>query len=246
MTNPVIAQIQGHASTRHYTSQSVAPDLLEEILAAAQKASTSSNLQTWSVIVVTAEDKRQELAHLCGGQAHIAQAPVFLAFCADRARLEQACRLAGYTQDASTLESFLVAALDASIAAQNAALAAESSGLGICFIGGIRNNPDEVIRLLGLPRLVFPVVGMTVGWPARPARPRPRLPLEAVVHQETYRPIPDKILLDYDRLMKATGIYKRRANNPSYGWLTYSARRANQPERPGLSESIKKQGFDLK
>ncbi len=242
MTHPVLTQIHRHASVRRYTEAPVSDDLLERIVRAAQAASTSSNLQSWSVVAVRRAETRQRLAELCGGQQHVAAAPLFLAFCADRARLDRACQLAGYTQDTSTLETFLVSALDAVIAAQNAALAAEALGLGICYIGGIRNHPDEVIDLLGLPPLVFPVVGMTVGWPARPLRPRPRLPLQTVLHHERYQPVHDAALLAYDETMRASGIYKKTGQ----GWLERSARRVQQPERPHLSQSVRRQKFGLK
>ncbi len=242
MTIPALEQIHRHASVRHYTPEPVSDDLLERIVRAAQAASTSSNLQSWSVVAVRNEATRQHLAELCGGQRHVAAAPLFLAFCADRARLDRACQLAGLSQDASTLESFLVSALDAVIAAQNAALAAESLGLGICYIGGIRNRPLEVIDLLKLPAKVFPIVGMTIGWPARPLRQRPRLPLHSVLHHETYHPIRDEDLLAYDQTMRATGIYK----DPEKGWLARSAQRVQNPERPHLAEAIRQQGFALK
>ncbi len=244
--NAVLSTIHSHASVRHYLARPVAQDTLEAIVRAAQAASTSSNLQSWSVIAVRDAEKRARLAHLCGDQRHIAEAPLFLAFCADRARLDRVCALRGYTQDTSTLESFLVSALDAVIAAQNAALAAESLGLGICYIGGIRNHPDQIIQLLDLPPRVFPVVGMTVGWPARPPRKRPRLPLSAVLHHETYQPVQDADLLAYDQAMRATGIYARRYPDPDYGWLEHSARRVSRPDRPHLAESIRRQGFDLR
>lgn len=253
-SNPVLDAIHSHASARHYSDQPVDRATLETIVRAAQAASTSSNLQSWSVIAVHDLTTRQQLAELCGGQRHIAEAPLFLAFCADRARLDRVCELRGYTQDTSTLESFLVSALDAVIAAQNAALAAESLGLGICYIGGIRNHPDEICQLLKLPQRVFPVVGMTVGWPSRPLRKRPRLPLSAVLHHERYQPVRDEDLLAYDAAMRETGIYKGRQvpvpgkpdEMEDYGWLEHSARRVSRPERPQLSQSVKKQGFDLK
>jgi nitroreductase len=163
---PTIEQIHRHASVRSYKPDPVPPAVVEAIVASGQRASTSSNLQMWSVVAVSGAATRQTLADLCGQQEHIAQAPLFLAWCADLTRLERACELRGYSQEAGYLENFLVAAVDAAIAMQNAALAAESLGLGICYIGAIRNRPREVIDLLGLPPLVMPIAGMTVGWPA--------------------------------------------------------------------------------
>ncbi len=254
MSNPTLELIHAHGSCRSYQPDPLPDGMIETIVEAAQHASTSSNMQAFSVVAVTDEVKRAELARLCGGQKHIAQAPVFLAWCADLARLDRACQLRGLEQSHEHVENFLIAAVDAAIAAQNAALAAQSLGLGICYIGSIRNNPREVIQLLELPRLVFPVTGMTVGWPEKPPRTRPRLGLEAVLHRERYNQDQDEALLAYDREMAATGIYENRqveipgrpGEMEAYGWLEHSARRVSQPMRIFLREVLEEQGFLLK
>ena len=166
MTTPTIEQIYRHSSVRRYRSDPVPVELVEQVVAAGQRASTSSNLQTFSVVAVTDADTRARLAALSNNQVQIVQAPVFLAWCADFSRLERVCRRRGCELEAGYVESFLVAAMDAAIASQTAALAAESLGLGICYIGAIRNHPAEAIELLELPHLVCPVTGMTLGWPA--------------------------------------------------------------------------------
>lgn len=255
MENPTLDLIHRHASVRHYKPDPLPPTLIETIVAAGQCASTSSNLQTYSVIVLTEAADRERMAALCGNQKHIAEAPVFLAWVADLARLDRACTLRGYAQETSYLESFLIAATDAVIAAQNAALAAESLGLGICYIGSIRNHPQEVIEMLNLPRLTFPITGMTIGWPARPAKVKPRLPLRAILHWGRYDPsVCDEALAEYDRTMAATGIYDGRQvpmpGKPEvmedYGWCEHSARRVSQAVRTELRAVIENQGFGLK
>ena len=183
---PFFRQIYAHASVRRYLDRPVPLAIVEAIVAAGQRSSTSSNLQMFSVVAVADPDKRARLAELCGNQAHIAQAPVFLAWCADLSRLERASELRGYTQVSEYAENFLLAAVDTAIAMQTATLAAESLGLGMCYIGAIRNHPLDVIELLELPPLVFPISGMTLGWPEGEHKPRPRLPLEAVLHWERY------------------------------------------------------------
>lgn len=254
LTNLTLEVIHRHGSVRAYRPDPLPAETVEAIVAAAQRTSTSSNLQMWSVVAVTDAERRQRLAELCGNQAHIAQAPVFLAWCADLARLDRVCQLRGYTQVTEHLENFLVAAVDAAIAAQTAALAAESLGLGICYIGGIRNNPALVIELLELPRLTFPITGMTVGWPAKQPPIRPRLPLRAVLHWEHYdRAAEDSALAEYDKTMAATGIYGGRqvpvpgktGETEDYGWLEHSARRVSQPSRTGLRSVLEAQGFKL-
>ncbi|MCU0502369.1 MAG: nitroreductase family protein [Anaerolineae bacterium] len=230
-------------------------ETIETLVVAGQRASTSSNLQMTSVVAVTDAATRARLAELCGGQAHIAQAPVFLAWCADLQRLDRACEQRGVDQVTDYVENFLVAAVDVAIAAQNAALAAESLGLGICYIGSIRNNTARVIELLELPRLVFPVVGMTLGWPAAQPLIRPRLPVSAVLHWEKYDPQPkDEELREYDRMMIDTGIYEGRQvavpgkpeQMENYGWTEHSARRVAQALRTELREVLERQGFGLK
>ncbi len=136
MNNPTLDLIHRHTSVRRYKPDPLPASVIETIVAAGQRASTSSNLQAYSVVAVTDSTTREKLAKLCGDQKHIQVAPVFLVFCADLARLERACQLRGYAQVAEYVENFLVAVVDTAIAAQTAALAAESLGLGICYIGG--------------------------------------------------------------------------------------------------------------
>jgi len=254
MLNPTIELIHQHGSVRHYKPDPVPREMVETIVAAGQRSSTSSNMQMYSVVALTDSETRVQMQTYCGGQKHIGQAPVFLTWVADLSRLERICEARGYTQEAGQVENFLLAAIDAAIAAQNAGLAAESLGLGFCYIGAIRNNPREVIQLLGLPRLAFPLVGMTLGWPVRPPMVRPRLPLEAVLHWEQYDPRDEGTHLhSYDQEMIATGIYRGRQVSTAdpipadqYGWTEHSARRAAKVLRPHLREVLQEQGFELK
>jgi FMN reductase (NADPH) len=254
MTTPTIELVHAHASVRSYKPDPVPATLVETIVAAGQCSSTSSNLQVYSIVAVTGGSKRTRLAELCGNQEFISQAPVFLAWCADFSRLERAGRQRGYQVAADHVESFLVAAMDAALAMQTAALAAESLGLGICYIGGIRNQPTAVIELLALPHLVFPISGMTLGWPAFEHSVRPRLPLPAVLHWEEYDATGEvEALSEYDRAMIDTGIYRGRqvpvpgaeGEMENYGWREHSTRRASQPSRTHLREELRKKGFHL-
>lgn len=252
MSNPTIELIHRHGSVRHYKQDPVPIELVEKIISAGQRASTSSNLQTYSVVVTRDQEKKQQLRQLCGDQKHISQAPVFLTWCADFSRLARVCDLRGKQVEAGYLENFLVAAVDASIAMQNAALAAESLDLGFCYIGAIRNHPDQVISLLNLPDLVFPIAGMTLGYPRKQPMIRPRLNLKAVMHNEEYNQHDQQYLLEYDQAMIETGIYQGRqvggqdTEAELYGWLEHSARRASKPSRPELKQIIKDAGFSLK
>lgn len=245
MRHPVLEVIHAHRSIRRYRPDPVPWEMVETIVAAAQRSSTSSNLQTWSVVAVTDSEKRARLAALCGNQDHIRQAPVFLAWCADRYRLDLVCRMRGLEQNTDYVEDFLVAAVDAAIAMQTAAIAAEALGLGMCFIGGIRNHPEAVIELLGLPPRVFPISGMTLGWPDENPEPRPRLPLEAVLHRETYHRNQEPYLLAYDRQTRERGMYRRRTGEV-LGWLDVAARKAARTSRDVLRAVLERQGFSLR
>jgi FMN reductase (NADPH) len=254
MMNPTLDLIHAHASIRRFKPDPVPDATIEAVVAAGQAASTSSNLQLYSVVAVTDAARREELSRLCDDQAQVANAPLFLVWCADMARLDRVCRQRSYTQVTEYADTFLVAAIDVVIAAQNAALAAESLGLGICYVGGIRSHPREVIRLLDLPRLVFPVVGMTVGLPGGTPVRRPRLPTQAVLHRERYREDQDEVLWQYDRVMAKAGIYAegpvpvpgRPGEFEDYGWLEHSARRVSQGGRAFLRTVLEEQGFPLR
>ena len=254
VSTPIIEQIHRHASIRQYKADAVDPALVEAIVAAGQRAATSSNLQMYSVIAVTQPEKRAKLARLCGNQAHIVEAPLFLAWCADLSKLDRATQLRGFPHSHSTVESFVLATVDVALAAQNAVLAAESLGLGTCYIGAIRNHPRQVIDLLNLPRLTFPIFGLTLGWPATQGIPRPRLPQRALLHWETYsREHEDDALAEYDQTMIATGNYDNRqvpvpgisGEMEEYGWLEHSARRVSRPTRVEVGKVVREQGFHL-
>jgi FMN reductase (NADPH) len=255
MNTPTIELIYRHYSVRSYRDEPLPAELVEQVVAAGQRASTSSNLQTYSVVAVTDAAKRGRLAQLSNHQVQIVQAPVFMAWCADFSRLERVGRRRGHRFEAGYVENFLVAAMDAAIASQTAALAAESLGLGTCYIGAIRNHPAQVIELLELPHLVFPVTGMTLGWPAARPTIRPRLGLNVILHWERYDTEgEEEALAAYDQAMIDTGIYDGRqvpvpgvaGETEGYGWQEHSARRLSQPQRTHLREVLYRQGFELK
>lgn len=265
MPDTIFDVLHAHRSVRAYKSDAVERTTIRRIVEAGQRASTSSNLQMTTAVVVEDPNRREELARLCGDQDHIRQAPVFIAWCADRYRLDEACAAQGYSQSTEYLEAFLVAAIDVAIFMQNAVVAAESMGLGTCYIGGIRNDTGSVIELLELPRRVFPVAGMTLGWPRKktsgtaPRPPKPRLETSALLHWDRYNRDVTGELHRYDRVMAETGIYAGRHVSPSngnppagsiageeYGWMEHSARRVASPKRLDLREVLARQGFELR
>jgi nitroreductase len=164
---------------------------LQTLIAAAQSASTSSNLQTWSVVAVTDPAKKAALAKLANNQKQIEQCPLFLVWLADISRNERLGAEEKVTLETIPyFETFLVAAIDAALAAQNATVAAESLGLSMVYIGALRNNPVEVGRLLDLPPGAMGVFGMCVGYalPTVTNEIKPRLPQTAILFHNTYDP----------------------------------------------------------
>ena len=151
MSNPVIDLIHQHGSVRNYKPEPIPDDWITKIISSAQRAATSSNLQTYSVLITTDPAKRKVLQEISGDQTHISQAPVFLTWCADFSRLGRVCKHQGYTLEAGYIENFLVAAVDTAIAMQNAALAAQSLGLGFLRM---RSSPlRALLFLLSISRI---------------------------------------------------------------------------------------------
>jgi len=181
-----IAQIAAHRSIREFRPDAVPDALLAEILHAATRASSSGNMQTYSIIVTREEARRRELWRLHFEQDMILQAPLLLTFVVDWRRMVRWCRLSEADHGFDNLLSFLVGFADALIAAQNAALAAEARGLGICYMGTTLCATSALVDFFGLPEGVFPATTLVLGWPAEDPAPRARLPIGGIVHEERY------------------------------------------------------------
>lgn len=188
--NDSLTNLLSHRSIRAYLPNPLPLGTLEILVAGAQSASTSSNLQTWSVVAVEDANRKEKLSQLAGNQAHIRQCPLFLVWLADLARLTHIAESRGLPHEGlDYLEMFLMATIDAALAAQNATVAAESLGLGTVYIGAMRNHPEDVAKVLNLPPHVFAVFGLCVGYPdpTHAAAIKPRLPQSVVLHRETYQ-----------------------------------------------------------
>ncbi|WP_341318733.1 NADPH-dependent oxidoreductase [Paraburkholderia sp. IMGN_8] len=248
--NDVIETLLSHRSVRAYSTQPLPADLLQTVMAAAQSASSSSNLQAWSVVAVRDADRKKRLAVYAGNQKHVAAAPLLLVFIADLSRLRRVSDVAGAnTPGLDYFEAFLVAVADAAFAAQNAVVALESLGLGCCYIGGMRNKPEDVAKELGLPPEAFAVFGLTIGYPDPAVKTdvKPRLPQRVIMHLERYQQESSEALTDYDATMNA---FQRLQRMAELDWTTQASRRVRGPEalsgRDRLMSALRTLGFGLK
>lgn len=179
--------MKNRRTIRKYTEQDIPEELLNELLEVAVRASNTGNMQLYSVVVTRDQSNKEKLAPAHFNQPMITTAPVVLTFCADANRFvkwaEQRKAEAGF----DNLQTFIASTIDAMLFAQAFCDAAEEKGLGICYLGTTAYNADKIIEALSLPRLVVPIVTVTVGYPAMPLPEQvERLPLAAVVHQEAY------------------------------------------------------------
>ncbi|CAK7230107.1 hypothetical protein SBRCBS47491_007477 [Sporothrix bragantina] len=248
--------ILSHKSVRHFVPDQPLPDsTLDLLVAAGQSAPTSSNLQAWSVVALQDPERKAQLSVLSGDQAFIRNAPLILVFVADLHRAEVTSSLAGNGSKAEALaytELFLVAALDAAFAAQNVFVAAESLGLGGCYVGAARNHPKEVAALLGLPPRVVGLFALAIGVPDKSvpavvAPVKPRLPAAEVLHHETWDDSnQEQHFIEYDDTLAAFND-AQRVDQPR--WTKRAAARVATVEslhgRHKLKEILHERNFDL-
>jgi nitroreductase len=215
----------GHRSIRRYRPDPIPDETLNEILHAGTRASTSGNMQIYSIIVTRDAKRRRTLWEYHGEQDMILQAPVVLTFCIDWNRMSRWCRTRDTDPGYDNYLSFLVGFADALIAAQNVALAAEGFGLGICYMGTTLCCPRQLIEFFGLPAGVFPATSMVMGYPDEDPARRARLPRESIVHSERYADFGE------DRITEA---YRSREVE---GWERYMS-------IPRVAEAIRRSGVE--
>lgn len=236
--------MQSHVSVRKYSAEPIPKEHLLEILQSGQGAASSHFVQAYSIIHVTDKEKKDQIAELAKNR-HISNASDFFLFCADLKRLEVAGRKNGIVIEHDNLENFIVTTIDTALIAQNVITAAESLGYGGCYIGGVRNNPDPISKLVGLPDKVFPLFGLCLGIPSKRNEVKPRLPLDAILHENQYNEEKYESLLDeYDQTMNA--YYQlRSANNKQTNWTESMADFMKDKRRMHMREFIESKGFHL-
>ena len=193
----MIKSIKTRRTIRKYTSAPVDDTLLNQLLELAARTQTMGNLQLYSVVVTRDEEMKRRLSPAHFGQPMVTNAPVVLTICADFNRTSQWCLNRKAEPGYDNFLSFINAASDALLYAQTLSVLAEDAGLGVCYLGTTIYQPQQIIDILGLPRLVMPVATLTLGWPDEsPAQPE-RLPLASFVHEETYRDYTPELIDTY-------------------------------------------------
>ncbi len=249
--NAVLETLLGHRSVRGFLPDALPDGTLELLVAAAQSASTSSNLQVWSVVAVRDPERKSRIADLAGKQQFIRDAPLLLVWLADLSRIDAiAADRQLRVEGTQYLEGFILGIVDATLAAQNALVAAESLGLGGVYIGAMRNLPEKVAAELNLPPNVFAVFGMSVGVPdpAKETGIKPRLPRDIVLHQEQYDPA-----LKRDAIETYNGVardYMREQGMKEQDWTAQATARMKDTSsltgRDRMREALANMGFGLK
>jgi len=241
--NTTLDGLLAHRSVRAFLDKPLAPEILPTLVAAAQSAASSSNLQLWSVIAVEDRAKIARLSELAGNQPHIREAPLFLVWLLDFARLRKVAQSRnGDPQFLSSFNGWTTGAIDVGLAAQNAVVAAESLGLGTVYIGALRRDPVAVAAELELPQETFPLLGLSIGYPdpARPTAIKPRLSQAAVLHRERYTPTEPAEIDRYDeRLVEFFEAQKL----PHVAWSKQTTERL--AHRDQLAQAAAKLGFSL-
>lgn len=239
---PNLHSFLDHRSIRRYSDKEIPEATMAGLVAASQSASTSSNLQLWSIVSVQDPVRRTEMTRLCGDQRHVQEAPWFLAFLADHHRLRRAAHQVGEKAEGLGYTEFLLmATIDAALAAERMVCAAEALGIGTCYIGGLRNDPAGVRDLLGLPDGVYGTFGLCLGYPHPDlqAEVKPRLSQSAVWFRERYEAEPNTD--EYDSRMRE--FYEAQKMQGDHAWSARSGRRVDRHHLTGR-EVLKEWLFD--
>lgn len=238
--------LRKHSSVRKYKDYTLTKEEVSELVETAQHAASSHFVQAYSVIWVSDEQKKEELGRLSNNPTQFETAGAALLLCADFHRLQVAGKLQQTDIVIDTTENVLVGAVDVALFAQNLVIAAEAKGFGICYIGGVRNEPAAISQLFELPTGVFPLFAITLGIPDQQNEVKPRLPVTAVLHENNYNSAKYEVLLpEYDQTME--DYYKSRGSNQkTANWTKSMAEFLETPRRPHMAEFLASKGFTLK
>lgn len=247
----ITESLMAHRTVRAYLDTPLPEGALEAAIAAAQSASSYCNMQIWSVVAIEDQARKDRLAALAGNQAHIRQAPLLLVWLIDFGRLKRLGDAEGKpTENLEYLDTFMVGAVDAGIAAQNAVASFEAAGLGIVYLGAMRNNGEAVAKELNLPPLTAVAFGLSVGFPDpdKPAHIKPRLAPSVVLHREQYDASGEQEGIA--RYNKVYAAFQKAEGLPEKRWADATLPRLASPKvlhgREQLRDVLEKQGFRLR
>ena len=188
--NEVTKQLHDRKSVRVFTDQKITPEIKQQILEAMVQAPTAGNQQLYTILDITDQKLKEKLSETCDHQPFIAKAQMVLVFCADCQKWYDAFVTAGCEPRKPSVGDLMLAVTDTAIAAQNAVVAAQSYGIGSCYIGDIMENCEIHRELFGLPKYVFPAVMLVFGYPTQQQidRQKPkRVAMKHIVHGNEYR-----------------------------------------------------------
>lgn len=244
-----LAALLARSVTRRYRPEPVPEALLDTVLAGAQSAPAKSDLQQYAILVTQDAAKIAAIADAIGTMPWIKEAPILLLFCGDIRRGRQLCALHGRAHANDSIDTFLNASADAALAMGFAIMAADAAGLGTCPISYVRNNLDLVASLFGLPDGVFPVAGLTLGFPAARTATSPRLPPAVIIHRERYDDAGLAAALPaYDALRPPGKPRYLEVHGPKpegCRWSENAARQLSVPERANFRTWLASKGINL-
>ena len=251
---PLINSIISRASVRTFSKKKISKELLTLLLTAAQSAPSKSNLQQYSIMVIQNQSLKNEISKLIGDTKWALTAPVFLLFLADIRRNIKITNHKGYNHKNNNVDTFMNGVIDSALSMQSMISASESIGLGICPISMIRNIIEEVKNLCKLPKGVFPIAGLALGWPDEKSPVSIRLPQDIVTHYNTYneKNLMDKINQYDERVFKVAPIERNKQRHIDiYGvakkgtWSENISRQLSVAERKDFKKWLKNHGFRL-
>jgi FMN reductase [NAD(P)H] len=242
--NSTIKVMKNHRSIRNYLDNPVPDNVIDELVAVAQAAPNSVNGQQSTIIVVRDKEKKAKIAQLAGGQKWVDQAPLLFIFVVDFYKAKLAAKKVGKPLVAvESLEAIVAASLDIGVGMQSVITAAESLGLGTVPIGGIRRNPEELIKLLDLPELTFPMNGLVIGYPADMSAKKPRMPAAAYRHDEKYDKGRLAALIDEYDLVMASYLKSIGREEVEGDWSRQTMSYYSKVYFPEVYPVMKAQGF---
>ncbi|RLL45516.1 oxygen-insensitive NADPH nitroreductase [Oceanobacillus piezotolerans] len=245
--NSTIETILNHRSIRKFKKEKLSTEQIQLLVKSAQQASTSSHVMAYTIIGIT-DEKIKKALYEVSGHRHVVDNGHLFIFCGDLHRVQLRATESEKNSMAETIESteqFIVTIIDAALASQNLAIAAESLGLGICYLGSLRNNINAFSSILNLPDHAIPLFGIAVGYPDQQPELKPRLPMEAVYHENTYKAdeLQIPLLQTFDEEMKA--YYKNRSTNKREDtWKQQMIKKYNNSTRMDVSAFVQSKNLN--